>query len=477
MLFSSWLQNWIRSAPTVRRRTPASARPKVNFRPRLQAFECRCLPSGLPYPTTATVSQLIADINYADKTGGAFTINLKPKTTFDLKKADNTTNGANGLPVVGGTKAVDLTITGNGDTIERVGGFKTNKQGASNAFRLLDVAPGASLTLQAVTLQGGWAYGSGVAADGGAIYNQGTLTVGSGSTLSGNAARYFGGDIYNAGGTATVSNSTMSPNISGGGTYNNGGTLTVSYSTLSNGSIENHGGSLTVSYSTRAGVSGISNYGGTVTVSSSTLGGIGNSGGTVTVSNSTLGHTYNSAGSLTVSNCTLSGSAATYGGAICNDRGTVTVSNSTMSSNNASYGGDIYNAGTLTVSNCILSGSSATYGGGIYNAGGTVTVSNSTLSGNYATPDYSYRGGYGGGIYNSGGNILISASTLIANSARGGGGIDNDPQGTVTVQNASSITWNSSFDDSIEDVLNLGVLYLDSSSTIGILDGNPAILI
>jgi hypothetical protein len=301
----------------------------------------------LPYPTAATVSQLIADINYADKSGGAFTINLTPKTTFDLKKADNTTNGANGLPVIGGTKAVDLTITGNGDTIERVGGFKTQKPGASNAFRLFDVAPGDSLTLQAVTLQGGWAYGSGVAADGGAIYNQGTLTVCSGSTLSGNAARNYGGDVYNASGTLTVSNSTMSPNISGGGTYKNGGTLTISNSTLSNGNIENHGGALTVSY-------------------------------------------------------------------------------------------------------C-------------------------TLSGNYATPDYSYRGGYGGGIYNSGGNLLISASTLTANSARGGNGIYNDPLGAVTVQNSSSFTWNISFDGDVGDVLNLGVLYLDSTSTIGILDGNPAI--
>jgi predicted outer membrane repeat protein len=308
----------------------------------------------LPYPTAATISQLIADINSADKTGGAFTINLKPSTTFDLKNADNSTNGANGLPVIGSTKAVDLTINGNGDTIERVGGFKTTKQGASNAFRLFNVAPGASLTLQAVTLQGGSAYGSGVAADGGAIYNQGTLTVSNGSTLSGNAARYYGGDIYNAGGTVTVSNSTMSNNV-------------------------------------------------------------------------------------------------------------------------ATYGGAIYNAGTLTVSNCILSGNYATYGGGIDNAGGTVTVSNSTLSGNYATPDYNYRGGYGGGIYNSGGNILISASTLIANSARGGGGIDNDPNGTVTVQNSSSITWNTSFDESFDDGLNLGVLYLDSTSAIGVLDGNPAI--
>src|SRR6516164_7216317 len=96
MLFSSWLRNWNRPASAARRRTPPSARHEVNFRPRLQAFEDRCLPSGLPYPTAATVSQLIADINYADNSGGAFTINLKPSTTFDLTKADNTTNGANG---------------------------------------------------------------------------------------------------------------------------------------------------------------------------------------------------------------------------------------------------------------------------------------------------------------------------------------------------------------------------------------------
>jgi hypothetical protein len=92
-----------------------------------------------------------------------------------------------------------------------------------------------------------------------------------------------------------------------------------------------------------------------------------------------------------------------------------------------------------------------------------VTVSNSTLSSNCATPDYAGHGG-DGGIYNSGGTMMISHAILSGNSATvfglssGSGGIYNDPHGTVTVQNATSITWNSSFDDSIEDVLNFGVL-------------------
>src|SRR5205085_2118609 len=91
---------------------------------------------GLPfYGTASTVSQLIADMNYANSVGGAITINLAPGATFDLTSANNTTDGGNGLPVIGGTKAVALTITGNGDTIERI--VVLNRWGAvKNPFRL-----------------------------------------------------------------------------------------------------------------------------------------------------------------------------------------------------------------------------------------------------------------------------------------------------------------------------------------------------
>src|SRR5262249_18147182 len=110
-----------RSGPAARRRTQRASRPCDGLRRLMEALEVRSLLSGLPYPTAATVSQLIADINYADNTGGAFTVNLQPGTIFDVKNVDNTTNGANGLPVIGATRPVDLTILGNGDTIERVG--------------------------------------------------------------------------------------------------------------------------------------------------------------------------------------------------------------------------------------------------------------------------------------------------------------------------------------------------------------------
>ncbi len=50
------------------------------------------------------------------------------------------------------------------------------------------------------------------------------------------------------------------------------------------------------------------------------------------------------------------------------------------------------------------------------------------------------------------------------------GGIYNDFQGTVTVENDSHITGNL-----YDDVNNVGTLHLYDTSTIGILDGNPAI--
>ena len=145
MLFSSWLRNRSRSTSAARRHKPAG------FRPRLEAFEDRCVPATLPYPTAATVGQIIADINYADQAGGSFTMILKPGVAFKLTSVNNTTDGANGLPVIGGTKAVDLTILGNGDFIQRV--LTTGRGGKTTpGFRLFDVAAGASLTLDHVKL-------------------------------------------------------------------------------------------------------------------------------------------------------------------------------------------------------------------------------------------------------------------------------------------------------------------------------------
>src|ERR1017187_3455346 len=172
------------------------------------------------YATVTNVTQLVADINYANSVGGTFTINLQPNTTF-----------VGGLPVIGGTKTVNLTIIGNGDTI--------------NGGRVFEVAMGSSLTLDHMTLQNGYEY----AYNGGAIYNEGTLVI-SNCTLSGNLSYYSGydsyhlggkgGAIYNNGGTVIISDSFLSDNSAtgngyayGGAIYNDSGMVTISSSTIS----------------------------------------------------------------------------------------------------------------------------------------------------------------------------------------------------------------------------------------------------
>jgi hypothetical protein len=161
----------------------------------VEQFEDRLVPSNF---TAATVSDLIADIHAANQGGGSNTITLTAPTTspYSLTAVDNTTDGATGLPVI----AVhdNLTIVANGDTIAR------SAIAGTPAFRLLDVAAGASLTLQNLTLEGGLASGAGVSAEGGAVYSQGTLDL-NGVTVQNNTAQgsvggdALGGGIYSGG--------------------------------------------------------------------------------------------------------------------------------------------------------------------------------------------------------------------------------------------------------------------------------------
>ncbi|HYV34585.1 MAG TPA: Calx-beta domain-containing protein [Gemmataceae bacterium] len=270
-----------------------SPRQRSSFRPQLEALEERWLPSGLPYPTAASVSQLIADINYADNTGGAFTIELQPSTKFDLT-TDLT---------VGGAKPVDLTIMGNGDTIDS----------SNQYFRLFNVASTASLTLDHAMLGGGYLWWK----DGGGIYNAGGTVTLSYSTLSGATHAGAGGGIYNAGGAVTLNNSALSGCTAdagvGGGIYNDRGSVTINNSSLA----------------------------GNLSTFSDGIGGA--QGGAI----------YNSGGTVTVNHSTISGNSCSYdppvsgGGGIFNG-GTVTVENfSNITGNTADVGADVFNYGVL----------------------------------------------------------------------------------------------------------------------------------
>jgi hypothetical protein len=352
-------------------------RPKRRYsRLALEHLEDRSLPSTY---SAATVSGLIADINAANKAGGANTIILTAPTNslYALTTVNNTTDGPTGLPVIGGGKKADyLTIVGNGDTIER---------SALNTadFRLLAVASNGSLTLKNVTLTGGYATVDGDIG-GGAVCNQGTLILDD-VTVSDN-------EITGVPGTANQLGDVMSPSYAGvGGGVWSSGSLTVK------------DGTVLVNNIAMGSVATVSTALYSEFPSSAMGGGIYIAGGNATINNSTI--TGNEA-------VTPQGfvNITTGGGGIYIAGGNATISNSTIIGNEAVAPG-----GYLDI----------TGGGGIYIAGGNATITNTTITGDKALAPQYYQTTGGGGIYVAGGNATITNTTITGNEAV-------DPQGGLT---------------------------------------------
>jgi hypothetical protein len=359
----------------------------------LESLEDRCVPATF---TAATTSDLIADINVANLKGGSNTISLQAGQFFPLTAVDNTADGATGLPVIAGND--NLTIVGNGATIARL---------ATPAFRLFDVAAGASLTLQQMTLQGGQA------SSGGAIYNQGVLDL-RGVNVAGNTAQGVGlvptsSGVQNGG-----------PGL-GGGVYSSG-TLTLEGGT----SIQNN---QTVGAPGGAGASFVTRGGGPVVrlpgVGGAALGGgLYVAAGTVTITNATIASNsvtggVGGAGFRNVNGMLYNSGngGAGFGGGLYVAAGTVTLSNTNVAGNSA-QGGDGGNAAPATFNTLTLPGIGGNgMGGGIYLAGGIVTMRNDSVTGNNA------KGGLGGnystwnsgnrtasGVSKGGGIFIVSAS-------------------------------------------------------------------
>lgn len=323
----------------------------------LEALEGRMLPSNY---TAGSVADLIADINAANQAGGSNTILLAANTTFDLTMVNNTSDGANGLPVI---------VANNNLTISGQGGDILQRDPAAAAFRLFDVASGASLALTNLTLQNGQARGfrgSAASAEGGAIYNQGGLDL-NGVVVQNNLAQGTlhswlpaGGGIYSdgvltlEGGTRVQNNQALAAGFGqdarGGGLYLAGGTATVSNASLSSNQAQGSPGLYGIGVGYGGGGSG--------------PGGPGGNG---------------------------------LGGALYVAGGTVTLTGDTLSANSAQGGpGGAGSPGGPGGNG---------FGGALYAAGGTLTMRNDTVTDNAAVGGAGGSGsgspgkGEGGGLY------------------------------------------------------------------------------
>jgi hypothetical protein len=271
-------------------------------------------------------------------------------------------DGAAHTIALGGTEfavASSVTISAPGENALTISG--------NHASRVFSVASGVTAAVSGVTLSAGVAGGFN---GGGAIYNNGILTL-THCTLSGHTATNngYGGAIFNAG-TLTIGSSTLSGNTADGGGHGGG--------------LYSHSGTVAISSSSIAG---------------NTAGGGGSGGGIFNAANSTL----------TLLNSTVSGNAATGGNGSINE------------------GGGIFSLGTLALINSTIANNAASggtgsidQGGGIIRAGGAMTLANCTVCGNSASLG---TGGIavGGGIYSNADLLPIVGNTIIAGNTAANG--------------------------------------------------------
>lgn len=332
-----------------------------------------------------SASSLISAISTANTTPAASSVTLTSGCVYTLTARANATDGGTGLPVITG----HVSVAGRA-TIAR------SAAAGTAAFRIFDVGPGGSLTLNSVTLRNGLA-DDGVNG-GGAILSHGSLTV-TKSTFSGNsspAATGTSGGAINSAGPLTVSLSTFTGNTAqeGGAIFNQSttGAATVTDSTFAANTATIFGGGALV---TAQGTTNLTRD--TFSRNNAT----GNPGGGA-IDNDAI---------LNVTDSTFTGNAAgTNGGGAVQNFGTATISWSTLSGNSSPFGANLHNFTTgasLTVRDSIVadglgggtncSGSPAVVDGG-YNIDDGVSCGFSTASHsrNSANPDLGALASNGG---------------------------------------------------------------------------------
>ena len=334
----------------------------------------------------------------------------------------------------------DIVIDGKGHTID-----------AKNLGRIFSIGEGFTVTLTNATLI------NGKAVEGGAIYNDGSLTL-SDVKLSDNAADSYGGAVFNNG-HLVVGNSVFDSND-----IVNRGSASVDYG---GAAIYNwYDGVLTVSGSNFT--NNIKNY----------KNGDRLVGAVATIGDATISD------SCFVNNSGRWGGAITISGALIagDDVNTLTVSGSTFKENGGLYGAGIFVWGSdFTVSDCVFDKNTAFGKGNMTpnnNNGAAIVVTDTgkditgAITGSNFTNN---KAQYGGAIYICEGNIAISDSLFENNSADvEGGAIDistvkGNPEVTVKdskfVNNTPQAIHNSK-------ELHLGIeTFTDLQNAIDLVDG------
>ena len=268
--------------------------------------------------------------------GAVSAANIDVTTESGLNNAINIASPGDTLNLASGTyNEHDITI--NKDLTIKGQGKSNTIIDAQGQGRIFYVASGVTLTLQDITLTGGY-----VTDNGGAIYNSGTLNL-KDSNFSENSANGNGGAIFNYLGKLNVDGCNFINNHATGPSSSTGGAI------------------CNIAYGSSSFTATDSNFTGNTALK----------GGAVYHEGSNLG---------TIKDCYFTSNSAVYGGAICHIGNNFQIEGTwkvifdgsphyilpTFAYNTANYGGAIYNQGSATIINYNLIQNIAGQGNAIY---------------------------------------------------------------------------------------------------------------
>ena len=412
------------------------------------------------------------------------TLTLNQNIAMTAKEAANFTNGI--------TINKDITIDGKGHTID-----------AKNLGRIFSIGEGFTVTLTNATLI------NGRAVEGGAIYNDGSLTL-SDVKLSDNAADGYGGAVFNNG-HLVVGNSVFDSNdivnrgsasvdYGGAAIYNwYDGTLTVSGSNFTN-NIKNYkngdnlvGAITTIGNATVIGSNFVNNsgrWGGAISATGAEL---RKNSSTLTVSNTIFkdnsalyaGAVYIWGSNYNIADCVFDNNTAfgkgnmtpnnNNGGALVvsqvsrfNEPITGTISGSKFINNKAQYGGAAYfNKGFVTITDSVFENNVATAEGGAVDFSHAsvkdlvVSINNSSFVGNKAP--------VAGAIFTNVDSKITNSNFINNSAAKIGGAICN--VNDLTVENSKFVNNTPQAIHNFKE-LHLGIeTFTDLQNAIGLVDG------
>jgi hypothetical protein len=306
------------------------------------------------------VTCLINAINAANATARPDTIRLTGGI-YALKRADNTTDGPNGLPSI--TSKIEIRGKGSEQTVLQ------RDPSVDGELRIVHVAESGDLTLNGVAVKKGRGSDSLRTASG--LFNRGIVRIFN-STVSENFAAFATGGVENAGsGTMVIVDSFITENmgVDGGisGGILNAGKMAISRSTIANNCGESSGGIANIA-------------GGDLEITESSI-----------TQNST--HAFAGVGILNAGTLTITNTSVIENGVACNLALPFAAAAASLE---------------LAEASLDLIGGRA-----IYNIGGNVTINSSTIVRNIP----SLQGRLSGGIFINEGTLELQNTILAENAS------------------------------------------------------------